>query len=218
MKEQFKKFVRNKYFPHGVVISVLIILICCGRMTPFMILYIGYLLYLFAKLIALIVKDTKSRILKYLSAFVLCFGLAPGFAIGMIPLWFISVVHLQNNPKIKQNVPEYKTWNTTLRNASFFNSYVWTAWEGEISEKDFLAMAKHNSWDIKPLNKPFILDRSASELIRQHQAEKAGRRVVPHAVDVAGGYSFNRRQSNGGGTLVVWDKLRQKVYIISNPR
>ena len=218
MKEQFKKFLRNKYFPHGAVIAVLIILTVSGWMTPFMLLYIGYLLYLFAKLIALIVKDTKSRILKYLSAFVLCFGLAPGFAIGMIPLWFISVVHLQNNPEIKQNVPECKTWNTTLRNASFFNSYVWTAWEGEISEKDFLVMAKHNSWDIKPLNKPFILERSASELIRQHQAEKAGRRVVPQAVDVADGYSFNRRQSNGGGTLVVWDKFRQKVYIISNPR
>ena len=89
MKKQFKKFVRNKYFPHGAVISVLIVLAFFGWMTPFMLLYIGYLLYLFAKLIILIVKDTKSRLLKYLSAFVLCFGLAPGFAIGMIPLWFI---------------------------------------------------------------------------------------------------------------------------------
>ncbi|MBR2910939.1 MAG: hypothetical protein IKC05_04965 [Lentisphaeria bacterium] len=200
------------------MIALLILLTVSGRMTFFAFLYIGYLLYLFAKLIALIVKDTKSRILKYFSAFVLCFGLAPGFAIGVIPLWFISVVHLQNNPEIKQNIPEYKTWNTTLRNASFFNSYTVTAWEGEIKEKDFLAMAKRNSWDIKPLDKPFILDHYASGLIRQYQEKKAGRRVVPQAVDVADGYSFNRRQSNGGGTLVVWDKLRQKVYIISNPR
>ena len=218
MKEQLKKFLRSKYFPHAAVIAVLIILTVSGWMTPFMILYIGYLLYLFAKLIALIVKDTKSRMLKYFSAFVLCFGLAPGFAIGVIPLWFISVVHLQNNPEIKQNIPEYKTWNTTLRNASFFNSYTVTAWEGEINEKNFLDMAKRNSWDIKPLDKPFILDHYASGLIRQHQEEKAGKTVVPPAIDVSGGYIFNRRQSNGGGTLVVWDKFRQKVYIISNPR
>ena len=218
MKEQLKKILRSKYFPHAAVISVLIILTVSGWMTLFAFLYIGYLLYLFAKLIALIVKDTKSRILKYFSAFVLCFGLAPGFAIGMIPLWFISVVHLQNNPEIKQNVPEYKTWNTTLRNAFFFNNYVWTVWEGEINEKNFLDMAKRNSWDIKPLDKPFILDRSASGLIRQHQEEKAGKKVIPPAIDVSCGYIFNRRQSNGGGTLVVWDKFRQKVYIISNPR
>ena len=218
MKEQLKKFFRSRYFPHAAVIPVLIGLAFSGWMTSFMLLYIGYLLYLFAKLIGLIVKDTKSRLLKYFSAFVLCFGLAPVFAIGMIPLWFISVVRLQNNPEIRQDVPEYKTWNTTLRNASCFNSYTVTAWEGKINEKDFLAMAKLNSWDIKPFDKPVLLEHTANELIRQHQAEKAGETVIPRTIDVSAGYSYNRRQSNGGGTFVVWDKFRQKVYIISNPR
>ena len=118
MKELLKKFFRSKYFPHAVVIPVLVIFTVMGWMTALAVLYIGYLLYLFAKLIGLIVRDTKSRLFKYFFAFVLCFGLAPGFAIGLLPLWFVSVVYLQNNPEIKQNVPEYKTRNTTLRNAT----------------------------------------------------------------------------------------------------
>jgi hypothetical protein len=218
MKELLKKFFRSKYFPHAVVIPVLVTFTVMGWMMALAVLYIGYLLYLFAKLIGLIVRDTKSRLFKYFFAFALCFGLAPGFAIGLLPLWFVSVVYLQNNPEIKQNVPEYKTRNTTLRNASFFNSYTVTAWEGEINEKDFRAMAKRNSWDIKPFDKPLLLEHTANELIRQHQAEKAGETVIPLTIDVSAGYSYNRRQSNGGGTFVVWDKYRQKVYIISNPR
>lgn len=217
MKALLKKVLRSRYLPHAAVVSALIILCAVGQMTALMLLYIGYLLYWFAKLVKYIVKDTRSRIVRCIYALVLCVGLSPGFAVGMIPLRFISVVHLQNNPEIKQNVPEYKAWNSTLRNASFFNSYVWTAWEGEMLEKDFLAMAKFNNWDIKAFDKPLILDYTAGELIRRHRQKKAGT-VTPQAVDVSAGYSYNRRRSNGGGIFVVWDKFRQKVYIISNPR
>ena len=189
-----------------------------GWMMPLMILYVGYLLLWFAGLIRLIVKETRKKWLKYFFAFALCFGLFPGFVIGLIPLWFIGVVHLQNDPEIKENLPEYKVLHGSLRNVYYFYNYRWSAWEGDISEQAFLKMAQHNNWKLQPILKPQILDYTAKELIRRHRHKKDKNQLIPRSVDISGGYEYDRRQSNGGGINVIWSKERQRLYILSNPR
>ena len=212
------KIFKNKYFCHGMIFLTMVVFTVVGWMMPLMILYIVYLLFCFARLINLIVKDTKIKWQKYCFAFVLCFGLAPGFAVGLIPLWFISVVHLQNDPEIKENLPEYKVLHGTLRNVSYFYNYRWTAWEGDIGEQAFLKMARHNNWEVQPFSKPHILDKTAAELIRQHRHKKQANSTIPRSVDISSGYEYDRRQPNGGGINVIWAKDRQRLYILSNPR
>ena len=218
MKNLLEKIIKHPFTGHGIVIISCIVSLAAGWMTLLMCFYSGYLIFWYFRVIVALIRDIKARWLKILAFCVLSVGLSPGFAIGLIPLWFAGVVHLQKNPEIKQNVAEYKTLNATLRNASYFNSYVVTAREGEICEKDFLDMARRNNWNIVRLDKPVILDQTAGELIRRHQSEKNGKSVVPRAVDVSSGYRYIRRRSNGGGISVVWDSSRRKVYIVSNPR
>lgn len=218
MKQIILNFFKLRYSVPVSVAAVLLVAVICGWMNFFAIVYIGYLLWLFAALIRKIIKNTVSVWLRYISIPVLCIGLSPVFAIGLIPFWIVGVVHRQNNPVLKQDVPEYKAWNGILRNASYFGSYQWKAWEGEISEKDFITMADKNGWNIKSFSKPEIIERTASGFIREHLCKKQGKVFVPLAVDVSCGYTYDRRQANGGGINVIWDKARQKVYICSNPR
>jgi hypothetical protein len=115
---------------------------------------------------------------------------------------------------------------------SYYRSYMFTAYEFSISERGFLAWGQARGWDVKPIREIVTVPRY-SRLLRkppmamsEHPTEEERSRydqamfdyIESMRVSVDDGYKDGRRQGNGGGFIVAYDRRTGRAYYQSNPR
>ena len=108
-----------------------------------------------------------------------------------------------------QNVESVSWLPPTASNVSYYKSYFFTAYEFNIPEKDFLALAKKKKWHVKAIEEPFPIMRY-NYIVESSGEEKR--------VYISNGYFFEHRRRDGGGVSVAFDSIENKAYFQSSPR
>lgn len=116
---------------------------------------------------------------------------------------------------------------------SYYRSYLFTAYEFDISEEGFLKWA--SDWEVKPVQAPYTIRRYSSALNRlPYPGDRDRRMSDPTDVEefseamraweaeqratITTGYWYERVQRNGGGVWVAYDRDRKRAYYVSTPR
>jgi hypothetical protein len=136
---------------------------------------------------------------------------------GLIRSCYIALTHFET----AENV-EHVTWlPKTASNVSYYRSYLFTAFEFDISEPEF---QKWSVWKVHSITTPITLHRYA--LARRDQPslgpnpsydqmlEWQSRREVT----ITDGLAYEHHQSNGGGIVVAYDKSKGRAYYWPSPR
>jgi hypothetical protein len=113
-----------------------------------------------------------------------------------------------------ENVETVDWLPDTATNISYFKSYLFTAYEFDISEEEFLKLAEKKGWKVKKINQTKRVLRYTYGV---NQKNNTSKKTNTEAI-IDSGYYYNKRFSNGGGITVVYDNEKQTAYFQSDPR
>jgi hypothetical protein len=146
-------------------------------------------------------------------------------------LWLGGASWSNSHPKIGENVPHVDWLPASVSNVSYYRTYSFTAYEFDISETGFVAMATNRGWNLSEITNqhsvmtyrmaPQMRERypiPTSDLSTDAEVEKYKRDMRILRPEVTNGFWHEIRQSNGGGINVVFDRIRQRAYVQSSPR
>ena len=129
---------------------------------------------------------------------------------------YIDLTHVETG----ENVEHVKWLPKSASNVSFHRSYSFTAYEFDIPESEFLAWS---SWKMQPVTKPVSVMRYSytnhPHYLSQNptMAEMEQWHSQCHAT-VSNGWWHERRQSNGGGVSVAYDRTKGRAFVQTSPR
>ena len=137
--------------------------------------------------------------------------------------------------EIGQSVPSVSWLPNTASRVFYYRSYPRTAYEFDIDEQGFVALAEVKGWKIRrfengafeiwnyvwcqnPTPPPNSLPGNASG--SQVSAGQANLAVYEAATTkrITNGYSFEKTIHNGGTTRVGYDATAKRAYVFSTPR
>jgi hypothetical protein len=99
---------------------------------------------------------------------------------------------------------------------SFYQRPVFTStFEYSISEEDFLAWALKMQIPLTPITKPTRIFRYSSYLISYPKNDDPNALEIyerKRMATIDKGYQYEIRQSNGGGSYIVFDSVNKKAY------
>jgi len=123
-----------------------------------------------------------------------------------------------------EKVPRVSWLPPAATNVSYYRSYLFTAYEFDVSESEFLKWAQ--GYDLKPVREPFSIPRynfAAKALPPEDASEEDARRIWERAsvrtATVNDGYFYEQERGRSGGfTRIAWDRTTSRAYFQSNPR
>jgi hypothetical protein len=149
-----------------------------------------------------------------------------GILIGLLSFLFIAgVVHgllSKRNPiRYAENVDSVTWLPKTARNVSYYISYMYTAYEFDIPEKEFLKWAKKSYWNVSRIKaEPVSISRYNWPILREFDYHKEFvTRESETSVTIEKGYVYKKRFGrSGGGLIVAYDSDINRAYYQHNPR
>jgi hypothetical protein len=119
-----------------------------------------------------------------------------------------------------ENVEYVKWLPKSASNVSYYRSYSFTAYEFDISEADFLAWS---FWKMQPITKPVSVIRYSYTnhppyLSQTPTSEELEQWYSQCHATVSNGWWYERRQSNGGGVSVAYDRKKGRAFVQTSPR
>jgi len=116
-----------------------------------------------------------------------------------------------------ENAATVKWLPVSATNISYYLRPSFTAYEFDIPEDDFKALASNKKWEIKPIaDKEMDIPRW-NHFIKSSRIEDDESYYEPRPV-IKQGYYYECRYEDGGGTTVYYDSEKQRAYYQSNPR
>jgi hypothetical protein len=111
----------------------------------------------------------------------------------------------------------------TAEDISYYQSYSFTAAEFRIDRAALEAWCADKGWPLKPLEKPFMIDRYCWPLTYKLAATMPFDELSKHPElefthTVARGLVYDYEQKNGGGLRIVFDYDHDMAYYQSSPR
>ena len=179
---------------------------------------LGYCFWGIAKVVARGIRNISPLYSKILVGGILTVALLLGvMPIVSFPLWLSLAWYDYAHPDYGESLPEYRWRGQVLHNASYFQTYSITQVEGELSEEQFLIMAKKARWELFEINEPVRIAHRASSKISKFEngTEFSDKSEV---LTITSGLEANYIQSNGGGYHVCFDRESSRLYYLSTPR
>ena len=100
---------------------------------------------------------------------------------------------------------------------SYYKSYLYTAYELDMSEEQFLQWAKDKSWEISEIVEPISIGRYNRYLLSDSKNDPGYWAKV--FAEIESGYFYRwERGKSGGGVNVAYDSIKKRVYYQYNPR
>ncbi len=105
----------------------------------------------------------------------------------------------------------------TASKVSYYISYNYTAYEFTIPEGDFLEWVKGKGWEVAEITSPVVVER-----YNQRKDRVKGQSEVvqeePDTATVEAGLYYKELERDGGRTVVVYDRAKERAYYQGNPR
>jgi hypothetical protein len=105
-----------------------------------------------------------------------------------------------------ENVTTVDWLPKTASRISYFKSYMFTAFEFDIPEADFLQWCKEEGWPVTKVELRETIDKCFVS------------RWNNGSVTIEGGWYYEHRQKNGGGVWVGYQRETGRAYYSSAPR
>lgn len=100
---------------------------------------------------------------------------------------------------------------------SYYISYNYTAYEFTIPEEDFLEWVKGKGWEVAEITSPVAVER-----YNQRKDRVKGQSEVvqdePDTANVEAGLYYKELERDGGRTVVVYDRAKERAHYQGNPR
>lgn len=147
-------------------------------------------------------------------------------------VWLGCVIRSNAHPVMGENVARVDWLPAAAANVSFYKSYSFTAYEFDISEDGFVALAEERKWKLSEIGEEGIrivtyrMGRkmrekylpAMSDVPTDEQFEAYCRAMEIVKPTVSDGLTFEVLQANGGGITVVYDRAKQRAYVQTQPR
>lgn len=128
---------------------------------------------------------------------------------------FLAIPQVGFNRESIEDVPSWVKLPGTAKNISYYHRPTFfTAFEYEVSEKDFLNWAQKSDQPLSPLSQRTIIARYSGFLKSLSEEEKSALKdneTMREAV-ISKGYEYLEKFSNGGRLHIVYDSENQKAY------
>jgi hypothetical protein len=130
-----------------------------------------------------------------------------------------------NRVETAENVAHVSWLPETATNVSYYRSYIFTAYEFDMSDEAFLNWAK--CCEIKPIVKPFWIPRYTGGAPREPPEENASDEQFQRfwekdrlrSATINNGYFYQQEFGQSGGFVrVAWDGTMNRAYFQTNPR
>jgi hypothetical protein len=147
-------------------------------------------------------------------------------------LWFGGMGWSNAHPVIGENMAKVDWLPAVASNVSFYKTYLFTAYEFDISEADFVALGRERDWKLAEINDKslrvktyrmgdklrdrFPIPKSDISTDKQIYEYLKARQVIEPIV--TNGLAYEVRQANCGGITAVYDRTKQRAYVQANPR
>jgi hypothetical protein len=150
----------------------------------------------------------------------------------LIVLWSGGVAWSNAHPSMGENVARVDWLPASASNVSFYITHMFRAYEFDIPEDHFVALAPGRNWKLSEINEngwrvsTYRMGRKMREKYDlpisdlSTEAEMAEYRRAQQIMEpsVTNGLVYEVRYGNGGGITVVYDRTKQRGYVQSNPR
>lgn len=140
-----------------------------------------------------------------------------GCGIGVLRGCYIELTHVET----AEGVERVDWLPPTASNVSYYKSYMYTAYEFDMSEADFKSWTWHK---VKPIttnvqvNRFSYMTRDSSALDLSSPEEQWKRWEEAGTATVTNGLYYSDRRSNGGGVTLAYDRAIGRVFFQTNPR
>jgi hypothetical protein len=149
-----------------------------------------------------------------------------GMLMGLFTLFFVAGgVHgllSERNPiRYAENVESVEWLPKSATNISYYRSYMYTAYEFDIPEEDFLEWAKRKYWNVSRIEaEPVSISRYNWPILHaadDHKYFETQERETH--INIVRGYVYKKRFGrSGGGRIVAYNLDINRAYYQHNPR
>lgn len=144
----------------------------------------------------------------------------PAFISLLLVLFLVGLIwgyNFRERYEFGEDVNRVPWLPDSASNICYYKSYVYTAYEFDISEQGFLDWAKKHQWEISEIIEPVIISRYNRFLVDTKDSDEEHSAAIYSGIKIGYYYQWERRES-GGGIAVVYDSTKQRAYYQSNPR
>lgn len=136
------------------------------------------------------------------------------FGVGLVMFALAIAMYIGMTRVVVGEHQENVQWlPLNAKDASFYRSYDYTAFEFNIGEQDFLTWAKSNAWETKPLDKPTVIGRyTAGPKFQRKPGDP-----TEHTAAKGHIYEKLREGSTDEGVRVVYDSEAGRAFFTWKP-
>ena len=142
-----------------------------------------------------------------------------------VAVWFVNGLYVElTHIDHGEGVASVPWLPESASNISFYRSYMYTAYEFDISEQDF---SKWTWLDVAEISTPVTITRykTFTTKIPELSANPTASELLAHqtaydeqSATISDGLYYESRRNNGGGVMVCYDRKIGRAFLQTNPR